>query len=78
MSPMELGVPWGMGYQYNVQKSLPKMEYLNNIYWDCIYPFVFPLKTSSHLIKYTFLGCISALLFSLPVLNQRFVFIFMR
>lgn len=78
MSPMELGVPWGMGYQYNDQKSPPKTECLNNIYWDCIYPFVFPLKSSSHLIKYTFLGCISALLFSFPFLNQRFVFIFIR
>ena len=68
---MEPGVPSAMGYQYNNQMPLPKKKYLNNINFIGITggilkenPFVFPLKSSSHLMKYTFSCCISALLFS--------------
>ena len=67
ISPTEPGVPWAMGCQYNHQMPLPKKKSLDITFIGIILkeiPFVFPLKSSSHLLKYTFSSCISALLFS--------------
>lgn len=67
--PIEPGVPWAMGYQYNNQMPppLPQRRKVFITFIGIILkenPFVFPLKSSSYLMKYTFSCCISALLFS--------------